>query len=174
MPYSDTKTFRQHWNKFITKLKGRILKESKKQPLDYESYKEILEDVKLCWSSSYETNGRWLNGFVEADPNKGKRISDILLEDMTFEEEKEKVSLLRFLVFLLPLVFGGLGFLIAKLLKAKLLIQIISGGVPALLMILSCIVILRGIKAAAKRKLTDNYLEQLSKYSNSIESIIES
>lgn len=174
MPYSDTKTFRQHWNKFITKLKGRILKESKVQPLTYENYKEILEDVKLCWSSSFEANGRWLKGFVDTDPIKGKRISDILLEDMSFEEEKEKSSPLRFLIFLLPLLIGGSGFLIAKLLKTKLLIQIISGGVPALLMILSCIVILRGIKATSRRKLIDNYLEQLCKYSNSIESIIES
>ena len=131
MSHKDAEAFKQQWTKFVTKVKGKLIKETKKQALDFELAQQILRDAKDSWASSYEANGRWLSEYNETDYKKGKRIHDILMYDMTFEEQKQKKNFLLLLLYLIPFVCAGAGFLIAMFLTTNLSIRISRDRPPA-------------------------------------------
>ena len=174
MSHKDTEAFKQQWTKFLTKVKGKLIKETKKQPLDFALAQQTLRDAKESWTSSYEANGRWLSEYSESDYKKGKRIHDILMYDMTFEEQKQKKNILLLLLYLIPLVCAGAGFLIAMFFTSNLSIRISSAAIPAVLTVFTVRMIVANIKANRKKKLLANYLEQLEDYSQQIIDIINS
>ena len=174
MSHTDVEAFKQHWSKFVTKVKGKLIKESKKQPLDCELAQQVLTDAKEGWGSSYEANGRWLSEYNEQDYKKGKRIHDILLHKMTFEEIEGKNNILFILLYLIPLVLAAAGFLIAMCFTASWGIRLTSAAIPAVLSVLTARMIVRNIKANRKKQLIADYLEQLNEYSEQIIDIINS
>ena len=168
MSHTDVEIFTQHWNKFLTKVKGKLIKETKKQNLDYKLAQEILSESKESWGSDFEASGRWLNEYSETDYRKGKRIHDILLHNMDFEEIPRKKNLLLILLYLIPLVCGGAGFLIAMFITGSLSIRISCAAVPAVLSVFTVRMFAANIKTKAKKQLITEYVDQLADFSDQI------
>lgn len=174
MSHTDVEAFTQQWSKFVTKVKGKLLKETKKQPLDIDIATEVLTDAKACWGSSYEASGRWLNDYSDKDYKKGKKIHDILLYEMCFEEIKPKKNLLLLLLYLITLACAGAGFLIAMFITPDWTIRIISGVIPAVLSVFTIRMIITNILIKRKKKLLADYIAQLDDFSEQIIETINS
>jgi len=173
MTHADIDSFSSEWNKFTTKVKGKLLKESKRKPVDYHTAEEILRETKVCWSSPYEATGRWLKGLSEKDSDKGTRII-AQLDKIHFEEIAERKSPLPFLLFIIPLLFGAGGFLIAMFLTQSWLIRIASAVLPAALMFFTTKIAYSNIKSTLQKRLISKYMDQLDVYSDKIKKILKS
>lgn len=172
MANTNCENFQKLWNQFITKLKGRIIKEDRRQPLDFESFEMILEDTKGCWSSSFEAGGRWLKDLSEKDSEKGKKVKKII-SDMKFHRIPQKKNLWRFLVYLLPLLFGAGGYFVSTLFSSLWYVWVASAVVPAVIMLLSARLLETNIKNNLKKKQQTEYLNQLNLSFNQIINILE-
>jgi len=164
--------FKKIWNQFMRKLQGRIIKETKRQPMSFELLEIILEDTKLCWESSYEASGRWLKNLADTDKNKADKIKYILLKDMKFHKVEQKMTWCRYLVYLLPVVMGVGGYFVSTLFNSNWIIIAASAAVPAIIMLLSARLLEKNIKANQSKKLQSEYLEQLESYCIQIENIL--
>lgn len=168
--YRDS--FEKQWEKFLTSLKGKILKESSKQQLTYPLLNLLLRDARLCWESDYDENGRWLKKYKEENPEKGELIYNILLEDMVFTEIKPAKGNSEIMNYALPVVGAVAGFGISSLLHANAIIKAVSTIAPAALLYTTTKSVGTNKKDNSTKQLIDAYIAQLDKFKVSIISII--
>lgn len=173
MTHTNTEIFSHQWEKYITKVKGRIIRETKDNAVDYAVLKDILNNSKTDWFSSFESIGRWLKDFSQREPAKGKQIEDVL-NTMQFKEEPLPRSPLRFLVYILPVLFAVGGFLVAMFFSNNWLIRIASAVLPAVLMFFASKTTYSSIRLNEQKKLINKYISQLESYSEDIVKILES
>ena len=172
MNWTYRDSFEKQWEKFLTSLKGKILKESAKQQLTCPLLNLLLRDARLCWESDYDENGRWLNNYKAENPEKGELIYNILLEDMIFTEIKSAKGNSEIMNYAIPIAGAVAGFGISSLLHANAIIKAVSTIAPAALLYATTKSVDTNKKDNSAKQLVDAYIAQLDKFKVSIISII--
>ena len=165
-------SFLRNWEEFITKLKGQLLRQ-KDNTLSLDSLSSSLTEVTSAWRSEFDILGRWLIDYTQFDEVRGKEISDVLFEDMKFEEIKVPANSKNKVLELLPWVGAALGFGTSYFFKASHVIQAVSTILPPAVLIPVANNVKAEFAMQNKRSLITEYLSQLDKYKNSILSIID-
>ena len=173
MVKSNSEEFGKLWTQFTTKLKGRIIRENTRQTVTFELLQTILDDTKNCWDSPYEACGRWLRNLMATDENKAKKVRTILLTNMKFQKAEQAKLWLRYLVYLLPVLFGVGGYFVSSFFSANWIVNVASSAVPALIMLLSARLLEKNLKTKQDKKFQSNYLEQLDIYRIQIADILD-
>lgn len=169
---TNTENFERLWDKFFVGLKGRIMKKAKNQELTYPLMKLILSDAKSDWETEYEECGRWLIGYMQENPAKGRIVREILTDNMSFKEVHKKPDSLGVAGVLAPLAGAALGFGVSSLFGAGIVVKIVSAVVPAGLSFGAVKAIEPKMKEKSLSDLIDGYLSQLEKYKNSVLSVL--
>lgn len=77
-----TAQFERHWQDFITRLRGRILRQQ--PPPAYPQMDLLLSSYRLEWAASDTACGRWLAALRKQNREKADQIEAILTQDMRF------------------------------------------------------------------------------------------
>lgn len=173
MKAKNVERFEKCWGKFITKLKGRMIKQSEQQQLTYPLLKLTLSDAASCWGSEYEENGRWLMQYSEEEPEKGRLIHRILLENMEFIEIPLQKDMTDMLNYAVPLAGAAAGLGLSHLFRVKAIGQAISTIVPAAVLYPSMKTLGENIKKQESMERIEQYLSQLEPYRQNIIDIID-
>lgn len=165
--------FLSNWNDFITVLRGKLISTSRKQQLTYPLAKLILTDAALAWSSEYEVAGRWLNAYCAANPEKGQLVKQVLTTDMVFTEEQPQGELPAALTYVVPATGAVAGFAISRFcFTTSIWVQAAATLLPAALLYPAAKQMVEGRREQGKDRLINAYIDQLTKYRQSVESIL--
>lgn len=169
----DVEQFEKCWNIFLTRLEGRMMTQSKKQTLTYPFLNLMLSDACLCWGSEYEEGGRWLKKYSEAEPEKGKLIRQILMEEMRFSEISVKKDTADSWSYAIPIAGAAAGLGISHVLKAGMAAQAASTILPVVILYPSVKAAGENRSARMKKGMMKEYLSQLDKYRLRVASLLE-
>lgn len=164
MPGTYTESFEKQWGKFLTTVKGKLVRESKTQKITYPLLNLLLQDVRLNWDSEFEENGRWLKGYKKANPEAGERIQHILLKKMAFTEITQKKDNSQLMNYVVPVIGAAAGIGISTILHANLAIKAVSTVVPAVAMYAATKSVGMSKTASDTTQLIDQYMAQLDTF----------
>lgn len=173
MMSTDQQTFEGLWEKFIVRLKGRMLRQSEKQPLDGPVVKLLLMDAALSWDSEQDECGRWLHSYAQDHPEKGKLLRDILVEDMHFTELAPQKELPEALTYVLPLAGAAVGLGAATYFQAGWLVKAAATVGPGVLLYPAVKAVGDSGREKNRRDAIGEYLDQLDKYKQSALSVLD-
>lgn len=169
----DVELFEKYWEQFLTRVKGRMMKQAKKQEMTYPLLNLLLSDISLSWDSNVEESGRWLGQYCEKNPQKGGMIRQILLEDMEFSEilGNEKGS--DAMNYIVSAAGAATGYCISSALHAGKVAKTISTVVPALLLYPSAKAVGENTKNRNQKEYMEEYISQLEKYKKGVLSVLQ-
>lgn len=164
--------FEKLWGDFIASFKGRLLAQSEKQEISFPLAKLILQETVLCWSSDFTTNSKWLNELLKDQPQKGRLVKEILINDLKLSEvtaEKRNPNLTKIAV---PFGSALAGFALAKILKWGLIGTAGLTLIPAAVSLPIVNSYLQEMKHISSEEIINKYVSQLDKYKASIISVL--
>lgn len=167
----ELRQFNIHWQNFITQYKGRLSLGSKAQKITFGYVKIQLDDIMSMWSSSDTEAGKWLEKYNAVNPQKGKLLRKILLEDIKLEEIEENGSS-DILAYIAPVAGAALGYSISFALGAETLVKAASSILPAALIYPISKNVCENAKKTREERLIEEYTAQLDKYRQSVASVI--
>ncbi len=168
-----SKIFDKNWDKFVTRLQGRLMTQAKNGGSMQQSSNLILADCIGFWDSRHSEGGRWLENYERECPEKAEMVKNILLNDMKFEEYSSGVSQKGYMKYMVPIGCAAAGFGLSKISGADTVIQTVCTIAPAAAAYPVTINALRAGENSRKKQMIQNYLSQLNKYKVSIESILQ-
>lgn len=160
------------WNNFVSLTKGKLIQAAKGQDLTQPLANLILSETSHTWMSEHELNGKWLCKYTEENEKKASLIKEILLSDMRFDEIKQKSIMPGYYTYLIPAIGAVAGYAIGDYFKFNDVWHIISTAVPAALLVPTVKAYRNEQLAKDKENIINLYIEQLTKYKNSIISIL--
>lgn len=169
----DKEIFEKHWEKFITRLKGKMIKQSEKQKLTYPMVKLLLSDTVLDWGSEYDEIGRWLMDYSKRNPEQGGRIRNVLMDDMNFTEIAQQKDYSEVINYAVPLAGAIAGFGVSSLWHAGTVVKAVSTLAPAAILYPSTKALGTAFKDNSRNAMINGYMEQLGKYKMNVLSILE-
>lgn len=172
MQNTDLERFKTLWDHFITRLHGQMLHATVKQHLTGPMMQLMLADGVDFWDSRQQEGGRWLDQYETANPQKGARIRSILVKDMSFSIEEDAKSRAGILKLALPLGSAAAGLLVSHLSGASAAIRIISTVAPTVVSYPIAVSLIDAQNSSTSKSLIQNYLNQLEKYRQSVESVL--
>ena len=164
--------FESLWSDFIALVKGRLLTTANKQTLSTSLANLILADAASSWGSDYEINGRWVKEIREQEPKKAELILEVLLNDLKFSDVRIKGVLPDYCNYLIPTIGAIVGYAASHYWGASKLWQVVSTVAPAVLLYPAVKVYRKNQELSNIENITNQYIEQLEKYKNSIISIL--
>lgn len=168
------KQFNKLWNDFIVKLNGQILKRSADGMPSIKQMNMILEDCALDWVTEETICGRWFLEYETENPNHGRLIRQVLLEDMRFRECEAQPELPNSAHVVVPAVGAVAGLALSRMLGAGAVVQTAAAIVPAVALSPAMKHMDAQLRSKNIQKLTEEYLLQLDMYYRSILSVLES
>ena len=127
----NTELFEQYWNKFITRLRGKLISQSAEKELTFPVAKLILLDSAGDWATELDEGGRWLIRELTAqDRNAAEKVRQVL-ESMSFVEPEVSGNLPEVMDYAVPVVGAAVGAGIAVLADAGTIAKVASTVVPA-------------------------------------------
>lgn len=169
---SNISDFENVWKKFMIRLKGELMEQTKNAPLTFSVADITLSNAATAWSISYDECGRWLMTYSQTEPEKGALISDILTKDMRFTEIAPAKGVPAAAKIAIPAAGAVAGFCISHFLGAGVLVQAISTVAPAALLYPATVSFSSTAESNSKAALLNDYLVQLDKYKTSVISVI--
>jgi len=171
---TDIELFEKYWDEFIQIFRNKV-KQSRAQPLTHPLLKLMLSEIQTSWNTNLEDNGRWLHAYTEKNPEKGKIIQKILLEDMHFDMEEKPKNYMGMVSGLAPFIGVAAGFGMVRLFHtAQLWKQIISLVTPAAVAYPTARKISDDISNRNELQWLEKYIFQLDKYKSSVISVLNS
>lgn len=164
--------FESLWSEFIALVKGKLLMTANKQTLSTSLANLILTDAASSWGSDYEINGRWVKELKMQDSQKAELILDVLLNDLKFSDVRIKDVLPDYCNYLIPTIGAFVGYAAGGYLDFSKLLQIVSTIAPAVLLYPAVKSYRNNQQLSNNESLVNQYIEQLTKYKNSIISIL--
>lgn len=165
--------FEKNWDKFRSRLQGKIMVQINKGVFNLPSLNLALADCIEFWDSRHSEGGRWLDELEKALPDKANMVREILLKDMRFAEESDGGTQNNFLQYAVPAGSAIVGFSLAKVMGATEVIRAVCTIVPAAVAFPLTKNIISMADCNKKKEMIKNYLAQLEKYRLSIESILK-
>lgn len=172
MKKKDIELFEKYWERFMARLRGKIMHHAQRQNLTYSLMKLILKDASDSWNSDLEENGRWLMQYCGQNPQEGALVRRILLEDMEFAEISVNKANWEVLAHAVPVAGAASGFGISSALGATPIMKAFFTIAPALLLYPAARGFSGGIKDRSTEEYIDRYLLQLDKYKKSVVSVL--
>ena len=166
--------FKKCWEKFSSQLQGQLITKAKSNTLQTASANLALSDSVSFWDDRYAEGRKWLDGLSVKNAEKAKLIEEILLDDMQFQTLAEQKSNDKLLKYGIPMGGAVMGFVVSKAIGTALPGRaVLMGG-----MALAGCPLGKGMASAsrdgAKKKMIDEYMQQLEKYRLSVERILTS
>lgn len=170
---TDQQTFLALWDKFTTRLKGKLLRQLQKGSLDAGTLKLMLLNASAGWDSEQEEGGRWLHHYTQAHPKKGKLLRDILVEDMRFTEVTPQKTLPQAMEYILPVGGAAVGLGISTFFQAGWAVRAAATIGPGVLLYPAVKAVGDGSRKRGLRTTMDEYMEQLDKFKESALSVLD-
>lgn len=160
------------WNNFVSHVKGRLMQAAEGQDLTQPLANLILSEISHTWMSEHELNGKWLYKYTEENEKKAALIKEILLNDMRFDEIKQKSIMPGYYTYLIPAIGAVTGYAIGDYFKFNDVWHIISTAAPAALLVPTIKAYRNEQQTKNKGNIVNLYIEQLTKYKNSIITVL--
>lgn len=173
MQSSCYEDFMKNWNKFRSRLQGKMMLQADKGVFTLSMLNLVLAECVEFWDSRHFEGGRWLDELEKALPEKADMVRTILLKDMRFAEESDGSTQNNFLQYAVPAGSAIVGFSLAKVMGTTEVIQAVCTIVPAAVAFPLTKNIIRAVDSNKKKEMIKNYLAQLEKYRLSIENILK-
>lgn len=170
---TDQTTFECLWEKFIVRLKGKMLRQMAKGALDIGALKLILLDASAGWDSNEEEGGRWLHGYAQEHPEKGELLRNILVEDMRFAEVTYPRVFPQTLEYILPVGGAAVGLGLSSFFQANWKVRAAATVGPGVLLYPAVRAVGEGSREKRRREVMEDYLGQLDKFKESVLSLLE-
>lgn len=169
---TENELFIQQWDKFVTRVRGKLLQQVKKQQVLTLSVAKLqLADCAIDWSSDIDENGRWLRNLTAKDPARGRAVRQVL-EDMTFAEPDTGKKLPDALDLAVPVAGAAAGVGIALMADAGTLVKAVSAVAPAAVLYPVTKQVRTTVNEKKDQDLVDAYIGQLDKYRDTILGIL--
>ena len=169
---SNITDFENNWKKFIIKLKGELMEQSKSRPLTFDTADIALTNAATAWTLSYDECGRWLMTYCQNNPEKGALVTEILTKDIHFSKIDPPKGFPEIAKIAIPAAGAAAGFCISHFLGASVVVQLISTAAPAVLLYPAALSFAQTSESGAQKTLLESYLSQLDKYKTSVLSVI--
>jgi len=170
---TNRKLFLQHWNNFLSELRGKLLTTARVQELSLPLANLILSELACYWFSSSDIKGVWLSKYCNTHINEGQCISDILTNDLKFRTKEEVTIMSNSTKYLMSIAGAALGFGLSSYFDTSKTIKIIATLTPMLAAFPVLNAYQEKQKTSNQQRLIDNYISQLKKIEISIYSIIK-
>lgn len=164
--------FESLWNNFVSLVKSKLMQASRGRSLTQPLANLILSEAAHTWVSEYDLNGKWLYKYAEENEKKAALIKEILLTDMQFSEIKQKGTLPDYCNYIIPAIGAAAGYAIGEYFKFNNIWHIVSTVAPAVLLVPAVKTYRNNQQSANKANSINLYIEQLTKYRDSIISIL--
>lgn len=166
--------FQAHWQDFLSRLTGQIRRSGGNHLPSFTQMQVILRALADDWVSSETRWGRWLMALEKEDARKAALIQQILLSDMHFDPLSTAAGKPPYLQAAIPAAGALAGVGLSYFLHAPSWAVILSAlGAGAILIPAGK----RIGDASGERAIQQGaaaYLDQLEKYAQSIQSILQS
>ncbi len=169
---TEKEKFEPLWDDFITLVKGKLITSAKKQTLSTSLANLILTDAASSWGSDYEINGRWMKKFIDESPSKANLVKEILLQDMKFTNITMMRVLPDYCNYLIPTIGAFVGYATGSCFSVGKIIQVVSTVAPAILLFPVVKMYRENQYNANAENAVTQYISQLTKYKDSIISIL--
>ncbi len=169
----ETEQFERNWKKFTAVIHGKMLTRSSKSELTPRVANMMLSEALQTWSSEVDEAGRWLLAVMQSNPQKGKDVEKVFLDEMHFRKRKSTKRIPKAVLYLVPILFAAAGFFIARIFTETIWIPVLAAVIPLLIVYLILIGLAKGLQEAGKEMLIEDYMNQLSMYRQEIVRILE-
>ncbi len=174
MRSNELDKFTDVWSHFEALVRGKLSDKLKSEKVDVNFANIILDKAALIWFSGTGVEGKWLADYKLAEPEKGKEISEVLHNELSFFDNATQNNGGNYIKYGVPVAGGIAVGAIAKTLGVGgPLARTLGAGAVAAAMY----PIAKGYSEDATRKsknaVVDAYIEQLQQCKGKIEKILE-
>lgn len=169
---TNKELFTQHWNNFLSELRGKLLITVRTQELSLPLANLILGELACYWHSSSDVKGVWFTKYCDTHTKEGQIISCILTNDLKFGTKEDIRTMSDITKYLLVVASAAFGFGLSSFFDMSKTIRTIATLLPMLAAFPLLNAYQERQKISSQKNIIDNYINQLKKFEMSICSII--
>ena len=173
MHNTELKKFDDVWVHFETLIRGKLSEKTKSGKMNINHANIVLDKTALVWFSGTGTEGKWLAGFTQMEPEKGKEISRLLRSELTFSDNVAQKNNGNYIKYGVPVAGGIAANAIAKSLGAGGALSGAAGAVAVAAVYPIAKSYSEDVAKKEKSTMLDAYIAQLQLCKKKIEVIIQ-